>query len=104
MIAVLTLFVILIFLLLVGFAVAGYLAWRKIEAFLTWNTRYNSSAYEQAVAATGKFPKPKLDPVKTENRGRQVKHTDELVDLTELEFDKAFDAVAQIGQEPVGNP
>lgn len=91
------LFVVLIFLLLVGFGVAGYLAWKKIEVFLTWNTRFDSKEYEQAIT-TPKITKPYLPAQKTERRGRQIKQVDELVDIADVEFETAYKAVAEVGE------
>lgn len=100
MIAVLTLFVILIFLLLVVFGVAGFMAWKKVEVFLTWNTRYNSESYEKAVTAVGKIPRPPhLEASKTQQKGRQVKQVPDLVDITQIPFDDAFNAVAEMGEQ-----
>lgn len=98
MITVLTLFVILLFLLQVGFGVLAFFAWKKIELFLTWNTRYTASSYEQAVTATGKPPKPSLPAKKLDIRGREVKQTDDLIDITEVDFETGYDAIAKMGE------
>lgn len=92
---ILTIFVILIFLLLVGFGVAGFLAWRKVSVFLTWNTRYQTAAYEQAVT-TPKVRKQTLPPQKLTKHGRELKHQDDLVDISELDWETGYKALEDI--------
>lgn len=94
---VLTLFVILIFLLLVGFGVAGYLAWQKMSLYLTWNTRNESLEYEREIT-TPKLRKVARPASKTEQRGRAIKQVDDLVDLKDLDFDTAVEAIESMGK------
>ena len=62
-------FLILIFVTLIIFGVLSLLAWQKISVFLTWNTRYTSQEYEQAITQS-KISKPSLASTKTEKKGR----------------------------------
>lgn len=94
MINVIAIFLMLIFLLLVTIMVGAFLAWQKVSIFLTWNTRYESQAYEQAITTPKKIPKP-VTAIKTENKGRVVKEVDDLVDITDLPFEVAFKAIEE---------
>jgi hypothetical protein len=102
MMTVIAIFTVLIFLLLVTGAVAGVLAWQKISLFLTYNTRYQASEYEQAVMATGKTARPKLPslPAKKtlDERGRMPKNVDEMVDLQDLGVERGYDEIAKLGE------
>ncbi len=90
-------FLILIFVTLLGFGFLGFLAWQKISVFLTWNTRYTSHEYEQAIKQP-KNIKPTLDAIKTEKKGREVTPVPDLVDIADLDFETAFKAVAEVGE------
>lgn len=85
----------LIFLLLVGFGVGAFIAWQKISVFLTWNTRYESLEYEQAIRKP-KARKMSEEPSITEQRGRSIKPVDDLVDLEEMDLDTAIKAMEDI--------
>lgn len=97
MMTVITIFVILIFFILLGLAVGGFLAWQKISIFLTWNTRYQEADYETALAAP-KMRKPAGKASKTQQRGRAITPTDNLVDLADLSFEDAVAAVERAGE------
>lgn len=88
-----------ILLILCGFF---YIAWRKISVYLTWNTRYQTNEYEQAVSRK-KTVKPVLEPKKTEVQGRMIQEVPDLVDITELDFETGYKAVEQLG-EASGSP
>lgn len=93
-------FVILIFLQLTAFAVAAFFAWKKVEVFLKWNTRYQSANYEQAVTNVKPSTKPPLPAVKlkTAGRGRAVKEEEQLIDLADMPWEEGYEAVAKIGE------
>lgn len=91
------LLLLLIFLLLVAAFVFAYLGWMQVSTYLTWNTRYESSQYEQAITTT-KSKHPESKPSVTEQRGRSVKAVDDLVDLGDLDFETAISAVEALGQ------
>lgn len=77
--------------------VALGMLWRKIDVYLTWNTRYNSVDYEQTITA----PKSKKAPAKaskTEQRGRTIKPVDDLVELSDLDFETAVQAIESVGE------
>lgn len=76
----------------------GVVAWRKVKVYLTWNTRYQTSEYEQAIQ-TPKFKKPSLPAKKLKQKGRTVKNQDDLVDITDLDFDTGFKALEDIANE-----
>jgi hypothetical protein len=97
MITVIAFFLALIFLLLVGFAVAAYFAWQKISIFLTWNTRYTSEEYQTAIT-TPKMTKPSMKASKTTRNGRELKQQEELVDLADLEFETGYKAIEELGK------
>ncbi len=90
-----TILLFLIFLLLVGFGTAAFIAWQKISVFLTWNTRYESLEYEQAIKKPKTYTHPEKAS-KTEQRGRSIKPVDDLVDLEDLDFETAVKAVEEI--------
>jgi hypothetical protein len=92
-----TLFLVLIFLLLVGMYVSAYIAWQKVSLFLTWNTRYESVEYEQAIT-TPKIKRPAKEANKTEQRGRSITPVEDLVDLSDLDFERGAKAIEEIGQ------
>lgn len=91
-------FLVLIFLELGVFGVLALLAWQKVEVFLTWNTRYTANEYEKTVTRP-KHLKPSLPPVKTTQRGRAIVLTDEFVDINDMDFEKAYKAVAEVGEQ-----
>jgi hypothetical protein len=66
----------------------------KITAYLTWNTRYNSAAYEREIA-TQKSKKPSLKANKEEVKGRNVKTSDDLVDLSDLDWETGYKAITE---------
>lgn len=83
---------------LVLLTVALGVLWRKIDVYLTWNTRYDSIDYEKAVTT----PKVKRTPQvasKTEQKGRSIKPISDLVDLSDLDFDIAVQAIESIGKD-----
>lgn len=88
----------LILVCLVIILIGGFLLWGKVNLYLTWNTRYDSAEYEQAITT----PKRRETPVKaskTEQRGRSIKPVDDdLVDLADLDFDTAITAIEQAGK------
>lgn len=77
--------------------VGGALMWKKVNLYLIWNTRNDSLEYEQAITER-KFIKPPGKPVKTENRGREIKQTDDLIDLEDMEFDTMVEAIESVGK------
>lgn len=89
----LTLITVCLILLTVGLA----LIWRKIDVYLTWNTRYDAQAYEQAVT-TPKIKRPTMPASKTEQRGRSIKPVDDLVDFGDLDFETAATAIESAGE------
>lgn len=96
MTAVLTLFIILIFLQLTAFGVLGFLAWQKISVFLTWNTRYQTAAYERAVT-TPKAHKSPLPAQKLTKNGRALTKADDLIDLADLaDWEQGYKALEDI--------
>lgn len=82
---------------LVLLTVALAMLWRKIDVYLTWNTRYDSADYEQKITAP-KIKKQMVSASKTEQKGRSVKQVDDLVDLNDLDFDTAVQAIESIGE------
>lgn len=88
-------FLILIFLLLVFFGMGAFLAWQKVSVFLTWNTRYESVEYEQAVTSP-KRHRPSAPPSKTEQQGRKIMPVDDLVDLADLDIDTAVKMAEEV--------
>lgn len=90
-------FIILIFVTLLIFGFLGFLAWQKIALFLTWNTRYDSAEYEQSMI-TPKIRKPIIKASKTEQRGRSITPVEDLVELTELDFETAASAIEKAGE------
>ena len=71
--------------------------WRKIDVYLTWNTRYEQTEYETAVTKP-KFRKPAAPASKTEQRGRSIKPVEDLVDFADLDFETHAKAIEEIGQ------
>lgn len=71
------------------------LIWQKVNLYLTWNTRNDSLEYEQAITKP-KFRKPPAPASKTENRGREIKSVDDLVDISDLDFDTGLKMVEDI--------
>lgn len=67
-------------------------AWQKISIFLTWNTRYTGADYEKAVT-TAKITAPPVPPSKTEKKGRSITPVEDLVDISDLPFDTAYEAI-----------
>lgn len=72
-------------------------AWQQISTFLTWNNRYTGAEYEQAMT------KPKVNrsatkPSTTVQQGRAIKPVDDLVDLADLDFETAANAVETMGE------
>lgn len=95
MITVIALFVILVFLLLAGISVAMYLMWQKVSTYISWNTNYQTAEYQQSVTTPKKatlFSKPQ----KVEQKGRDLKNTDDLVDLADLDWEKGYKALEDI--------
>lgn len=82
---------------LVLLTVALAMLWRKIDVYLTWNTRYDSVDYEKEIT-TPKVKKHAVAASKTEQRGRTIKPVDELVDLSDLDFDTAVQAIESVGE------
>lgn len=95
MITVIALFVILVFLLLVGMTVAMYLMWQKISTYISWNTNYQTAEYQRSVT-TSKKPTLFSKPQKVEQKGRDLKNTDDLVDLADLDWEKGYKALEDI--------
>lgn len=96
MITLLTVFLILTFILLLIYGFLVYLAWQKISIFLTYNTRYETVEYERAIT-TPKLKKPLAKAVKTDQRGRSITPTDDLVDIDQIDFDVAAAAIEKLG-------
>lgn len=71
--------------------------WQKVSIFLTWNTRYTGADYEQAVT-TPKIKRSAEPPTRTKQQGRAIKPIDDLVDLSDLPFEDAYEAVAKEGE------
>lgn len=94
---VIAIFLVLIFLLLLGYGFLAFLAWQKIEIFLTWNTRYDATNYETAITRP-KRTKPATAPSITEQKGRQIKPVDDLIDLEDLDIETAMSVVERVGQ------
>lgn len=89
----LTLIVVDLTLLVIGLS----LAWKKINIYLTWNTRYETVEYEQAITAP-KFKRSAAPPSVTEQRGRSIKPVDDLVDLGDMDFETAVTAIEQAAE------
>lgn len=83
---------------LVLLTVALGLLWRKIDVYLTWNTKYDSVDYQQAVT-TPKFKRSTAPASKTEQKGRSIKPISDLVDLSDLDFDTAANAIEALGDK-----
>lgn len=92
-----TIFLVLIFLLLVVLMVGLFLAWQKVSVFLTWNTRYETSEYERAVK-TPKTVRPAVPPSITKRKGRSIVPADDLVDLADLDFETGIKAIEEAAQ------
>lgn len=98
MITVIALFVILVFLLLVGMSVAMYLMWQKVSTYLAWNTNYQTAEYQKSVT----HPKKEklFSPAKSvKQKGRNLENTDDLVDLVDLadlDWEKGYKALEDI--------
>lgn len=92
-----TVFVILIFIELLILSFSAFLAWQKISLFLTWNTRHDSLEYEQAITRP-KLKKTPKEPSRTVSRGRSISPVDDLVELSDLDFETAISAIEQAGQ------
>jgi hypothetical protein len=75
---------------------AGVVLWSKVNIYLTYNTRYDSAQYEEAVT-TRKMKLPNVPASKTETKGRAIVKSDELVDLDDLDFETAVQAIESIG-------
>lgn len=82
---------------LVLLTVALGVLWRKIDVYLTWNTRYDAVDYERVVTAQ-KLKKTPASASRTEQRGRNIKPVDDLVDLGDLDFDTAVQAIESVGE------
>lgn len=93
---IITIFLILIFMQILALMIALSLAWRRISIYLTWNTRYQTADYEQAVVGA-KPRKPAEKASKTEQRGRAIVPVDDLVDLADLDFETAYKAIDEAG-------
>lgn len=85
------------FLLLIIFGVLGFLAWQKISIFLTWNTSYQTADYERAVA-TPKRRETSRPASLNESKGRSIKAVDDLVDITDLDFETGYKALEELGK------
>lgn len=97
MITVITLFLILIFLGLLVLLVGLYLAWQKVSIFLTYNTKYDTVEYQQAIT-TPKIAKPYVPVSKTEQQGRHVQAVPDLIDITEVPFEDGYKAIVEAGE------
>lgn len=86
-----------IIVILLGMGVFLFVAWRRISTFLTWNTRYMGVDYEQAVTKP-KVNRPATKPSTTIQQGRAIKPVEDLVDLSDLDFETAATAVEAIGE------
>lgn len=82
---------------LVLLTVALALLWRKIDIYLMWNTKYDSAEYRQEIT-TPKTKRKFMPASKTEQKGRSIKPVDDLVDLSDLDFDIAVQAIESIGE------
>jgi hypothetical protein len=71
--------------------------WKKIDTYLTWNTRYDSVDYEQAVT-TPKIKRPAAPASKTEQRGRSITPVPDLVDIEDMPFEQAYEALSKVGE------
>ena len=89
------LLILMILLLTLGMFMA-YTAWQKVETFLTWNTRYEQAEYETSIQKP-KIKRPHLKASKVENKGRIIKDSDELVDITDLPIEQAMSIVEELG-------
>lgn len=72
------------------------LLWRKIDVYLTWNTKYEGAEYQTTVT-TPKFKRPSLPARKTEQHGRSIKPMDDLVDLADMDIEDAMNIVEAAG-------
>lgn len=82
---------------LVLLTVALGLLWRKIDVYLTWNTRYDTVDYEKTIT------KPKIirkseKASQTEQKGKVIKPISELIDLEDMEINEAMKVVEEAGQ------
>lgn len=68
--------------------------WKKVNLYLMWNTRNESLEYEKAIT-TPKFRKPPAPASKTEQRGRSLKQSEDLVDLGDINFEDAVKAIEE---------
>lgn len=92
-----TIFLVLIFLLLVVLMVGLFLAWQKVSVFLTWNTRYENSEYETAITERKSIKPPAVASITTK-KGRSIVPTDDLVDLADLDFETGIKAIEEAAQ------
>lgn len=83
--------------LLIASGICAYMMWQKVKTYLTWNTRYQTTEYEQAIT-TKKRHLPSLKAKKTEVRGREIKEMPELVDLADLDFETGYAALEELGK------
>lgn len=97
MMAVIALFLILIFLTQVVLMVGLYFAWQRVSVFLTWNTKYDTVDYQNAIT-TPKITHPYMPPSKTEQKGRHVQQVPDLIDITEVPFEEGFAAIVEAGE------
>lgn len=63
--------------------------------YLTWNTRYNSVDYENAVKSV-KNRKPTGEPSVTKQRGKSIKQTEQLVRFEDMDFETGYEAIKEI--------
>lgn len=94
-------FLILIFVTLLVFGFLGFLAWQRVSVFLTWNTRYQEADYEQTITRP-KNLHPTLPAKKTVQKGRAITPVADLVDLGDVDFETAFEAVSAVGEGNIG--
>lgn len=69
----------------------------KINTYLTWNTRYEQGDYERTVT-TPKLKLPTREATKSKQKGRSVTPVEDLVELTDLDFNTVVKAIEEIGQ------
>lgn len=92
-----TVLLLLIFITLLGFGFLAFLAWQKISLFLTWNTRNDSLEYERTIIRP-KIKLPTKEASKSKQHGRSITPVDDLVELSDLDFDTAVKAIEEVGQ------
>lgn len=86
----------LVLITLIYIAILFRILWPDIRTYLIWNTRYQGVEYEGAVTRR-KSTKPPGVASKTESKGRSIKPVDDLVDITELDFETGYKALEALG-------